>query len=47
MLNRSDVKMACVQMTTARDPAENLAVIAARVKSAVAQGAELGSLCHR
>ncbi|MCH1569685.1 MAG: carbon-nitrogen hydrolase family protein [Alphaproteobacteria bacterium] len=44
MLNRSDVKMACVQMTTARDPAENLAVIAARVKSAVAQGAQLVAL---
>ena len=38
------MKIACVQMTSACDPADNLPVIAARVKQAVAQGARLVAL---
>ena len=38
------MKIACVQMTTACDPADNLPVIAARVEQAVAQGARLVAL---
>lgn len=38
------VKAACVQMTSTRDPAVNLPVIAARVRAAVAAGATLVAL---
>ena len=38
------MKLACVQMTTACDPAENLSVIGARVKAAAKAGAQLIAL---
>ena len=38
------MKIACVQMTSACDPAANLPVIAARIKTAAAQGARLVAL---
>jgi predicted amidohydrolase len=38
------MKIACVQMTSARDPADNLPIIAARIKTAAAQGARLVAL---
>ena len=38
------MKIACVQMTSACDPADNLPVIAARVKAAVDKGARLVAL---
>ena len=38
------MKIACVQMTSACDPADNLPVIAARVKAAARQGARLVAL---
>lgn len=36
--------VACIQLTTAQDPADNLPVIAARVKAAAAQGADIIAL---
>ena len=41
---KSKMKIACVQMTSACDPADNLPVIAARIKQAAAQGARLVAL---
>ncbi len=38
------LKIACIQMTTARDPADNLPVIEARLRKAAAQGATLIAL---
>lgn len=38
------VKIACIQMTTARDPADNVPVIEARLRKAAAQGATLIAL---
>ena len=38
------MKIACVQMTSACDPADNLPIIAARVKQAAAQSARLVAL---
>ncbi|MGB1550932.1 MAG: nitrilase-related carbon-nitrogen hydrolase, partial [Parvibaculales bacterium] len=38
------MKIACVQMTSACDPATNLPVIAARIRIAAAQGARLVAL---
>ena len=38
------MKIACVQMTSACDPADNLSIIAARIKTAAAQGARLVAL---
>ncbi len=38
------MKLACIQMTTARDPAESLPVIEVRVRAAVAAGATLVAL---
>ncbi len=38
------MKLACIQMTTACDPTENLSVIAARVKAAAEAGAQLVAL---
>ena len=38
------MKIACVQMTSACDPADNLPIIAARIKTAAAQGARLVAL---
>lgn len=38
------MKLACIQMTSARDPADNLPVIEARLRKAAALGAELIAL---
>lgn len=44
MGQKSKMQIACVQMTSACDPADNLPVIAARIKKAAAQGARLVAL---